>query len=193
MEELKTQTSVEKFVEQYSSAPNASAKAKLCEGIVVRKYVPILEKYSVLLIGFNRAVRDNNGMVVFNGVMQYIMYVMLTLKMYTDLALESDIKDEGAKSSLIDYYDMLRECGAIDQILLAIGTDELTEIERINQAIIGDVKENELNPYMYVPAQLNKIRDIGKEFIEMLYGTEALNQFRDAGKEWLNKAEAKTE
>lgn len=181
MEEKKT--NVAEFAKAYSSAPNKQAKVKVCEGVIIRKYVPILEKYSVLLIGFNRSVRDNNGMIVFNGVMQYIMYVMLTLKMYTNL----DFGDDDEKNSVIDAYDTLRECGAIDQILLCIGEDELKEVERVNQTIITDVKENELNPYMYIPAQLNKFRDIGKELIEMLYGTEQLEQFRNAGKEWVQK------
>jgi len=175
---------VEEFVKQYSSAPNTAAKIKLCEELIVRKYVPVIEKYSVLLLGFNRAVRDNNGMVVFNGVMQYIMYVMLTLKMYTnlDVGISND-----SNASAIDAYDMLRECGAIDQILLAIGNDELKEIERINQMIVNDVRDNEMNPYTYVAIQISRLRDIGKELVEMMYGTEMLDQFRNAGKEWIEK------
>lgn len=187
---MEKKTSIKEFVSQYSSAPNKQARAKICEEIIVRKYVPILEKYSVLLIGFNRAVRDNNGMITFNSVMQYIMYVMLTLKMYTNLDFGDE--KEGNNSSIIDAYDALRECGAIDQILLAIGEEELKEVERINQMIISDVKENELNPYVYVPAQLNKLRDIGKEFIEMLYGTEMLEQFRKSGMEWIGRINKET-
>lgn len=178
-EEVKV--TVDEFIQSYSSAQTKQAKDKVCKNIVVRKYVPILEKYSVLLLGFNRAVRDANGMINYNGVMQYVMYIMLTLKMYTNLDLD------GENKSTFDAYDQLRECGAIDQILLAIGEDELKEIERINQFILSDVKENELNPYHYIAAQISRLRDTGKEFIEMFLGEEVGQNFRNSVIEQMNK------
>lgn len=170
MDNINTNNNIEKilvedFVKEYKATPD-SRRSLFCKNAIYRSYVPVLEKYVALSMAFNRTCRNTNGLIQFNSFLEYLVYTMTTIKMYTRLSIGTE-----ENSSIIDAYDALQECGALKELLLAIGENELEELGRIHDRILNDVQVNELSPHAYFAEQIGRFKDavnmvideIGKE------------------------------
>ena len=137
------------FIKEYSSAATDAAKSKICKNHMIRTYVPVLEKYVALSMGFNTSSRNDMGVLHFNSFMNYVMYTIISLSLYYDFI------NTGEGCNYMDIYDNLAESGARDALLASIGKSELSELGMINEFIASDVRENENSPQNFIGKQVS--------------------------------------
>ena len=148
------QMKVQEFITIYNKTATAAAKEKLCSSIIKRAYVPVMEKYATLLAVYNKVNRKKEtGLVYYNSISQYIAMTVAVIGLYTNLSVQDE-------QSVIDTYDLLQENNLIKAIYDVIGETELAEIEKIAQLIDQDVKENEINPYVFTTNIISRVKDI---------------------------------
>ena len=145
---------VQEFIATYNKTATAAAKEKLCRSVIKRTYVPVMEKYATLLAVYNKANRrKDTGLVYYNSFSEYVAMTVAVIELYTNLSVHEE-------KSIIDTYDLLQENNLVKALYDVIGTKELAEIEKIAQLIDQDVKENEINPYVFTTNIVSRIKDI---------------------------------
>ena len=145
------------FVEKYNKAVNDAGRKKVCSEAIERKYVPVLEKYSSLLVGLEESTKQVNSSTVVNSVTAYIVYVVSTVVLYTKMELGG--------LSTVEVYDLLKENECLDDLLSAIPKQEIEEMERIYNLILSDRQTNELSTSAFMARQSGRIE---KMIIEVL-------------------------
>lgn len=156
-----TKMTINEFVKQFTCAPNDTAKAKLCNDVIKRRYVPIMEKFAALSGIASKCETKVGAYGVHNSFLGYLSYVMLTIELYTTLSLDEGMDIDGG-------YDALKENKALDAILLCIGQDELDELQRVNKMILTDLRDAEQSPEIFVNNQIAKISGAIKEALDYL-------------------------
>ena len=144
-----TAYTVSDFIKEYSSAATDAARSKICQNHMTRTYVPVLEKYVALSMGFNNSSRNDMGVLHFNSFMNYVMYTIISLSLYYDFI------NTGEGCNYMDMYDSLAESGIRDVLLANIGKSELSELGMINDFIASDVRENESSPQNFIGKQMS--------------------------------------
>ncbi|MCQ2147441.1 MAG: hypothetical protein MJZ16_07990 [Bacteroidales bacterium] len=159
------------FIQQYSTAASNTAKQKICQNIMTRKYVPVMEKYVAISSVFSGANRLANNLIFYNSFVEYVSYTMSIIKLYTNLT--------NGEMTMMDAYDALSECGAVADILNTIGERELLELNRIRGFISSDAERNECSPYAYFATQIGRVIDHMEGFKEILNDEEKFGKVKD--------------
>ena len=113
MEELfmKINESVQKVSENKTKLYNKADKNALSnfikQTLEVKDYISIKEKKQLVEDIVSETVMYENGLLKFNGIDQYITYVMKCIEAYTNLELSDDIEDD---------YDELSKTGLLEPI-----------------------------------------------------------------------------
>ena len=113
MEELfmKINEFVQKVSENKAKLYNKADKNALSnfikQTLEVKDYISIKEKKQLVEDIVSETVMYENGLLKFNGIDQYITYVMKCIEAYTNLELSDDIEDD---------YDELSKTGLLEPI-----------------------------------------------------------------------------
>ena len=113
MEELfmKINEFVQKVSENKTKLYNKADKNALSnfikQTLEVKDYISIKEKKQLVEDIVSETVMYENGLLKFNGIDQYITYVMKCIEAYTNLELSDDIEDD---------YDELSKTGLLEPI-----------------------------------------------------------------------------
>ncbi len=96
--------------------------------IEIKTYLPYLEKLSLVeQVTIGSFLQDENGITKYNCGFRELLYNYNLIRYYTNLELNSDFTE---------IYDLFKQSGLLDQILLQIPLEETTTLEYlINEAI----------------------------------------------------------
>lgn len=136
-----TKVKIGDFLNKYNSVPESKIRKNICLSYMIRKYVPVFEKYIALLTVFNHTCRNSEGNLCFNNFAWTIAYRMAIVGMYTNL----DIANLEEQKESFKLYDDLKESGALNDLLSLIDEEEVKEIMMIRDTIFSDADLNENN------------------------------------------------
>lgn len=180
-ENIERKIDVKEFCRRYDLAKTDDAKQQMLNGIIWRKYCPVLEKKVILQTMFEKTiVTGPNGVSHMDYFLSKVNMVTTTLILYTKLIVT---KNEDSETTAFDDYDMLRQRDLMNQIWEIIGQDELDELLNINGLIMNNyVEENKTaDAYVakYIDAAANTIGMFLGEGLKELVGV--MNGIRDGG------------
>jgi len=81
---------------------------KLKKDLNIKSYLGIKEKKKLIDAIVDDTIIYENGLMKFNGIDQYVVYIMKCIEAYTDLELGEDIEED---------YDELCKSGLLDKII----------------------------------------------------------------------------
>ena len=91
----------------YNKADKNALSNFIKQTLEVKDYISIKEKKQLVEDIVSETVMYENGLLKFNGIDQYITYVMKCIEAYTNLELSDDIEDD---------YDELSKTGLLEPI-----------------------------------------------------------------------------
>lgn len=91
----------------YNKADKNALQNFIKQTLEVKDYISIKEKKQLVEDIISETVMYENGLLKFNGIDQYITYVMKCIEAYTNLELSDDIEDD---------YDELSKTGLLEPI-----------------------------------------------------------------------------
>lgn len=121
---------IKEFVEQYKAAQDSDAQEQLVKSVIKRKYVPFLEKVSVLSACLESAVSEKNGLQIIDNIAWDFNKHIAMISLYTSLEFDSAEED---KLPLFNGYDALCEINVIEEIETEIWSD-IYELQQIADA-----------------------------------------------------------
>lgn len=124
----------------------------LKEHLVVRDYVPIMEKISKAKSIINCGMRDKDGEYRADSPNTFILYSLVKIDTWTNV----DIDFTGDTMPINEQYDALDKLGLIEKIFERIPEKESSEFDAIYGMILNDVKENELSTKYIVEKTIAK-------------------------------------
>ena len=124
---------VSDFVKKYKQLSSDSLKERLIKSIIIRTYVPVLEKKLFLQVMFDKSLVGEEPNRHVDMFLNSINVTLAILGMYTKLNFE---KTEENKTTMFEAYDMLAELDLLNVIFNEIPSSELTQISAINEQII---------------------------------------------------------
>lgn len=125
---------VSELVKTYNDLNNADLKTAQVEKHIKRTYAPVVEKLAVLKKLTEKCeLKDKNGIVFLDMVMNKINLIYAITVLYTDL--EIDTRPDG-KHDAIRNYDLLQESGIIDIICAKVGEREINELTFVNKEVL---------------------------------------------------------
>ena len=147
-ENVERKIDVKEFCRRFDMAKNDDTKQKMLEGIITRKYCPVLEKKVILQTMFDKTiVTGPNGVSHMDYFLSKVNMVTTTLIIYTNINVT---KNDNSETTAFDDYDMLRQRNIMDMIWEIIGQDELDELLSINGLIINNYMEENKTADAYV-------------------------------------------
>lgn len=124
---------VSDFVKKYKQLSSDSLRERLIKSIIIRTYVPVLEKKLFLQVMFDRSLTGEESNRHVDMFLNSINVTLAILGMYTKLNFE---KTEENKTTMFEAYDMLAELDLLNVIFNEIPSSELTQISAINEQIM---------------------------------------------------------
>ena len=124
---------VSDFVKKYKQLSSDSLKERLIKSIIIRTYVPVLEKKLFLQVMFDKSLVGEEPNRHVDMFLNSINVTLAILGMYTKLNFE---KTEENKTTMFEAYDMLAELDLLNIIFNEIPSSELTQISAINEQIM---------------------------------------------------------
>lgn len=97
--------------------------------VIIRPYVPVLQKREIIETLFNSCLVDDNGNYYVDSFLYEFNLRMVPVVAYTSLEVVRD--DEEDESRVFEVYDMLNSRGVIDALIDLIPEAEIAEISRI--------------------------------------------------------------
>lgn len=91
----------------YNKADKNALQNFIKQTLNIKSYISIKEKKQLVEDIISETVMYENGLLKFNGIDQYITYVMKCIEAYTNLELSDDIEDD---------YDELSKTGLLEPI-----------------------------------------------------------------------------
>lgn len=136
---------VKEFVEKYTKA-NDIEKNKLMKEINIKTYIPYAEKVVHSETVLNQSAHRVGGMLQSKSALRFLLFASSIIKLYTDIEIN--------KISPNEDYDLLKESGAIDEIMNRIGLD-IEEFTTVFNMTWDDMLYNENNWRAFFAIQLN--------------------------------------
>lgn len=140
---------VNEFVTKYKKA-NDVEKAKIFKEIEIKTYVPYAQKAVHSETVLKKNANYENGVLQHSSALRFLTYATSILKLYTNLELN--------RSAPHEDYDLLKECGAMDAIIIKIG-DDVQEFTTVFNMTWEDMLHNENNWRNFVATQIEKISE----------------------------------
>lgn len=148
--------SAKDFVDTYKSLDKNEDKKELIKGIIVRRYVPIMNKAGMADQIVSLCGRKN-GILNSNSLGLYLSYVLGVIQLYTNL----DVKNE----KFYEDYDLLQEEHLIDIIFAEIGED-LKEFQTVLNMYRDDFEKNNYSIVGGLGATIDAINKAGQMLSE---------------------------
>lgn len=124
---------VSDFVKKYKQLSSDSLRERLIKSIIIRTYVPVLEKKLFLQVMFDKSLVGEESNRHVDMFLNSINVTLAILGMYTKLNFE---KTEENKTTMFEAYDILAELDLLNIIFNEIPSSELTQISAINEQIM---------------------------------------------------------
>lgn len=143
------QYTVQEFVEKYKKA-NDIEKTKLFKEIGIKTYLPYAEKVVYSENVLSQSAKRINGVLQHNSSKRFLVYATSILKLYTNLQLNKEAPHED--------YDMMKQCGAMDDVINKIG-DDIHEFTTVFNMTWDDMLKNENDWRVFIASQFNSFVD----------------------------------
>ena len=164
---------VSEFVKTYDELSNGDLKVAQVKKHVKRTYAPVIEKVAVLRELIKKCeLKDKNGIVFLDMVMNKINLIYAITVLYTDL--EIDTLPDGKLDSLKNY-DLLQQSGVIDVLCEIVGTREINELTYINKEILDTWHNEHSSTRAYMATLTDKAVRTFVEISELLGRTTDIN------------------
>ena len=154
---------IKDFIDGYNKLATANMKENyIKDNISITKYVPFVRKMtSAKKLAKVTMIDDKTGNVKVNSAMHYLFFIKTIIEEYTNLISESP--------SFADEYDMLKQSGFLDRLLLKVdGKDslidasDLDEFKQIVNMAKSDLIDNEYEPHAFISGQVDRIKALGE-------------------------------
>ena len=96
-------------------------------------------------------MHDESGRFALNTPMQYMLFIVSIIELYTDIELDPEDKLTG--------FDDLERCGADNYIISAISND-FTKFEFVMRMTVDDAIDRERNLIDYIDGKLARVVDL---------------------------------
>ena len=120
------------FIKKYNEVKSEDLKKKQVQGIIKRRYCPILEKKVILDLMLSKSIIEDDIPYIDMFTNKLNFYAAI-ISLYTYIVPEID---ESGKSKSYEMYDMLIENGLMSIILEEIGERELGELTSVNGLLL---------------------------------------------------------
>lgn len=160
---------IKNFIEEYNKLTTDSQKERyLKEKIIITKYVPFVRKMTKAKnLAKITMIDENTSNIRINSMTHYLFFIKTLIEEYTNLISESP--------SFADEYDMLKQSGFLDRLILKvdgkeplIDSAELDEFKQIVNMAKSDLLDNEYEPHAFISGQINRLKAIGEVAITPL-------------------------
>lgn len=154
---------IKNFIEGYNKLTTDSQKERyIKEKIVITKYVPFIRKMTRAKNLVKITMSDENtGNIRINSITHYLFFIKTLIEEYTNLISELP--------SFADEYDMLKQSGFLDRLILKvdgkeplIDPSELDEFKQIVNMAKSDLIDNEYEPHAFISGQISRLKAIGE-------------------------------
>lgn len=146
------------FVIQYNTAKDKEA---FCKKHVTTKYVPYADKMSKasgIAYASTHSVPDQPQIYKKNTPALYFSTIIRLLSLYTDIEYD--------EKNVVDVYDKLSECGALNILLSAIPESEVTEFRALVDMYVSDIYESERDISSVIENKMEAIRLVANTVLE---------------------------
>ena len=160
---------IKNFIEEYNKLTTDSQKERyIKEKIIITKYVPFVRKMTrAKNLAKITMIDENTSNIRINSMTHYLFFIKTLIEEYTNLISESP--------SFADEYDMLKQSGFLDRLILKvdgkeplIDSAELDEFKQIVNMAKSDLLDNEYEPHAFISGQINRLKAIGEVAITPL-------------------------
>ena len=160
---------IKNFIEEYNKLTTDSQKERyIKEKIIITKYVPFVRKMTrAKNLAKITMIDENTSNIRINSMTHYLFFIKTLIEEYTNLISESP--------SFADEYDMLKQSGFLDRLILKvdgkeplIDSAELDEFKQIVNMAKSDLLDNEYDPHAFISGQINRLKAIGEVAITPL-------------------------
>ena len=160
---------IKNFIEEYNKLTTDSQKERyIKEKIIITKYVPFVRKMTrAKNLAKITMIDENKSNIRINSMTHYLFFIKTLIEEYTNLISESP--------SFADEYDMLKQSGFLDRLILKvdgkeplIDSAELDEFKQIVNMAKSDLLDNEYEPHAFISGQINRLKAIGEVAITPL-------------------------
>lgn len=152
-ENVERKLTVKEFCRRYDMAKTEDTKKQMLEGIIYRKYCPVLEKKIILQTMFDKTiVSSSTGVLHIDHFLSKINMVTASLILYTKLNVK---KINSSETTAFDDYDLLFQRNIINDIWNIIGERELKELLNINELITNNYIEENKTADAYISKYVN--------------------------------------
>ena len=119
----------------------------------VKEYVPFKTKEEIVKTIIEYNLEENNGIKKINGINQYLSFICAMLASHTNLEISEVPADD---------YDLLAECGLIEQIVALFAKDYKECDMLLKVAIANELEDNNLSAVVnrFLNGILDKIDDV---------------------------------
>lgn len=154
---------IKNFIEKYNKLTTDSQKERyIKEKIIITKYVPFVRKMTrAKNLAKITMIDKNTSNIRINSMTHYLFFIKTLIEEYTNLISESP--------SFADEYDMLKQSGFLDRLILKvdgkeplIDSAELEEFKQIVNMAKSDLLDNEYEPHAFISGQINRLKAIGE-------------------------------
>lgn len=154
---------IKEFIDGYNKLATANMKENyIKDNISITKYVPFVRKMtSAKKLAKVTMIDDKTGNVKVNSAMHYLFFIKTIIEEYTNLISESP--------SFADEYDMLKQSGFLDRLLLKVdGKDslidasDLDEFKQIVNMAKSDLIDNEYELHAFISGQVDRFKALGE-------------------------------
>ena len=154
---------IKNFIEKYNKLTTDSQKERyIKEKIIITKYVPFVRKMTrAKNLAKITMIDKNTSNIRINSMTHYLFFIKTLIEEYTNLISESP--------SFADEYDMLKQSGFLDRLILKvdgkeplIDSAELDEFKQIVNMAKSDLLDNEYEPHAFISGQINRLKAIGE-------------------------------
>lgn len=166
---MSNKVTVTDFVDRYISAKTTADKNKVIDSVIIRNYVPFIEKVSTIKILLEPAFHDVDGLKLPDEFCLHLNYHLTILTLYTDLEINQDRPegdDSADKTAVSRAYDKLQSCNLWSAIFERIGVD-CEELQRIKEMYLKNRRnQNELLPQF--AKQISRFRKLAETVFKPL-------------------------
>lgn len=150
------------FIAAYKSKKTEEEKEEIIKQHIKNEYVPFEKKVSVADAIINSCYwlteKTDSGEEIsrlhVNSPAKYMAMCMAVIDLYTD------IKRSIGNSKMLDDFNMLNGCGALDEIVKNIDQKELKEFNMVIQMASDDIIANEFENHAFITKQVDRFGKI---------------------------------
>lgn len=162
---------VAQLVENYNSLSSSEGKEDLIKSLVIREYMPVLEKKLVIQTMFDKSLVNDNGNVYVDMFINKINVTFGILAMYTRIDFN---KSDDPENSLFDDYDLLMENDLLNKLFNYIPESELNQILTINDQVHETFYNKYKSTEAFVNSVIDRVSTVAGIFLES--ATDKLNE-----------------